>query len=197
MKTDLTSQIKLDRIPRRYYRPENEIERTAVTREEKVNTFIYESTADGGAFLASEIARYIRRFTAEKGKCVIALGAGNATHPAYAHLISMCSQGKVDFSNVVIYNISEFFPLNENGPSTLARLKEVLLDHINVKPENIRSIDPQITKETMFDCCRAYEDAIETDGGRSRMRNRAERLPGIQRSWQPEDKSLPPGASEQ
>lgn len=165
MKTDLTSQIKLDRIPRRYYRPENEIERTAVTREEKVNTFIYESTADGGAFLASEIARYIRRFTAEKGKCVIALGAGNATHPAYAHLISMCSQGKVDFSNVVIYNISEFFPLNENGPSTLARLKEVLLDHINVKPENIRSIDPQITKETMFDCCRAYEDAIETDGG--------------------------------
>ena len=68
MKTDLTSQIKLDRIPRRYYRPENEIERTAVTREEKVNTFIYESTADGGAFLASEIARYIRRFTAERGK---------------------------------------------------------------------------------------------------------------------------------
>ncbi len=41
MKTDLSSQIKLDRVPKRYYHPENEIELAAVTREEKLNTLIF------------------------------------------------------------------------------------------------------------------------------------------------------------
>lgn len=165
MKTNLTSLIKLDRIPRRYYRPDNEIELAAVSREEKVNTKIYESSAEGSDFIASEIVRYINRFVSEKGKCVIALGAGLSTHPAYASLIRMHKEGKVNFSNVIVYNISEFFPLVKNGPSTLQRLREVLLDHIDIPAENVRTIDPEITKETMHDYCSAYEDAIEADGG--------------------------------
>ncbi len=165
MKTNLTSLIKLDRIPRRYYRPDNEIELAAVSREEKVNTKIYESSSEGSDFIASEIVRYINRFVSEKGKCVIALGAGLSTHPAYASLIRMHKEGKVDFSNVIVYNISEFFPLVKNGPSTLQRLREVLLDHIDIPAENVRTIDPEITKETMHDYCSAYEDAIEADGG--------------------------------
>ncbi|MDE6277429.1 MAG: PIG-L family deacetylase [Muribaculaceae bacterium] len=165
MKTNLTSLIKLTRIPSRYYRPENEIELAAVTREEKVNTKIYESSASGGDFIASEIVRYINRFVAEKGKCVIALGAGVGTHPAYAALIRMYKEGKVDFSNVIIYNTSEFFPLVKGGPSTLQRLREVLLDHIDIPAENIRTIDPEITKETMYDYCQAYEESIEAEGG--------------------------------
>ena len=40
MKTNLSSQIKLDRIPRRYYDPQGEIELAALTREEKVFTQI-------------------------------------------------------------------------------------------------------------------------------------------------------------
>lgn len=165
MKTNLTSLIKLDRIPRRYYRPDNEIELAAVSREEKVNTKIYESSSEGSDFIASEIVRYINRFVSEKGKCVIALGAGLSTHPAYASLIRMHKEGKVNFSNVIVYNISEFFPLVKNGPSTLQRLREVLLDHIDIPAENVRTIDPEITKETMHDYCSAYEDAIEADGG--------------------------------
>ena len=43
MKTNLSSQIKLDRIPRRYYDPQGEIELTALTREEKVFTRIFET----------------------------------------------------------------------------------------------------------------------------------------------------------
>ena len=165
MKTNLTSLIKLDRIPRRYYRPENEIELAAVSREEKVNTKIFESATEGSDYLAGEIVRYINRFVAEKGKCVIALGAGVSTHPAYASLIRMHKEGKVDFDKVIVYNISEFFPLAADGPSTLKRLREVLLDHIDIPAANIRSIDPEITKETMFDYCRAYEDSIEAEGG--------------------------------
>ena len=45
MKTDLSSQIKLDRIPRRYYNPDNEIELTALRRQEKIETRVYETAA--------------------------------------------------------------------------------------------------------------------------------------------------------
>ncbi len=165
MRTDLSSQIKLDRIPRRYYNPDTEIELAALRREEKIDTRIYETATDGADFLASEIARYIKRYTELRGKCVLALGAGNSTHRVYASLIKLYKEGKVDFKNVIIFNISEFFPLVEGGPSTLVRLKEVLLDLIDIAPENIRTINPAITKDTMYEYCQAYEASIAEEGG--------------------------------
>ena len=43
MKTNLSSQITLTRIPLRYYRPENAFEHSVLTRLEKIPTNIYES----------------------------------------------------------------------------------------------------------------------------------------------------------
>ncbi|MDE5661914.1 MAG: 6-phosphogluconolactonase, partial [Muribaculaceae bacterium] len=165
MKTDLSSQIKLDRIPRRYYNPESEIELAALRREEKLDTRIFETAGDGADFIASEIVRYIHRFITRKGKCVLALGAGNSTHRVYASLIKLYNEGKVTFRDVVVFNISEFFPLKEGGPSTLARLNDVFLSHVDIKPKNIRTINPAITKETMYEYCQAYEEAIADEGG--------------------------------
>lgn len=165
MKTNLSSQIKLDRIPRRYYDPQGEIELTALTREEKVFTRIFETVTDGSAYLAESIVRYIKRYIDEKGKCVLALGAGISTHSVYAELIKMHREGKVSFENVVVFNISEFFPLIPNGPCTLNRLKDVLLNHIDIKPENIHSIDTAVTKENMYEYCKAYEQSIADEGG--------------------------------
>ena len=100
-----------------------------------------------------------------KGKCVMVLGAGNSTHPVYASLIRRYKAGEVDFKDVVVFNISEFFPLNPGGPSTLTRLENVFLSHVNIRPENIRSINPAITKETMYEYCQAYEESIAEEGG--------------------------------
>lgn len=44
MKTNLSSQIKLDRVPRRYYAPQGELELAALTREEKIYTRIFETS---------------------------------------------------------------------------------------------------------------------------------------------------------
>lgn len=165
MKKDLSSQIKLDRIPRRYYHPDNEIEQAALRREEKVFTRIFENATDGADFVASEIARYIKRYVEKNGKCVIALGAGTATHRAYGSLIRLYEEGKVSFKNVVIFNIDEFFPLIPDGPSTLRRLQEVFLSKVDIDPANVRTINPEVTKENMYEYCRAYEEAIADEGG--------------------------------
>lgn len=165
MKTNLSSQIKLDQIPSRYYDPKGEIELTALTREEKVYTRIFETAVEGSVYVAENLARYINNYVAEKGKCVLALGAGNSTHSVYSELIRLHHEGVVSFENVIVFNISEFFPLLPEGPSTMKRLREVLLDHINIKPENVHTIDPAITKENMYEFCKAYEKSIEAEGG--------------------------------
>ena len=127
MKTNLSSRIKLDRIPRRYYNPDNEIELTALRRQEKIDTRVYETSSEGAEFIADKIAKYIAKFIERRGKCVLALGAGNSTHIVYSALIRMYKEGQIDFGNVVVFNISEFFPLSPEGPSTLTRLHRCFL----------------------------------------------------------------------
>ena len=61
MKTDLSSQITLTRIPQRYYRPENAFEHSVLTRLEKIPTNIYESAEEGSFAIAKEIADQIRK----------------------------------------------------------------------------------------------------------------------------------------
>ena len=165
MKTNLSSQIKLDQVPKRYYAPEGEIELAELTREEKVYTKIFETAVDGSEYIARRIADIIRRNVEVKGKCVLAMGAGNSTHSVYACLIDLCRKGEISFQDVIVFNISEFFPIQPEGPSTLQRLKQVLLDHVDIRPENIRSINPAVTMEDMYEYCRDYERAIANAGG--------------------------------
>lgn len=165
MKTNLSSQIKLDRIPKRLYAPSGEIERAALTREEKIVTNIFESTSEASRDMASRIAHAINKVVARKGKCVIALGAGRGTQTVYTNLVEMCERGEVSFENVVVFNLYEFFPLQPGSPCTLERLQDVLLSKINIKPENVHTIAPEITMESMYEYCKEYERSIEAEGG--------------------------------
>ncbi len=165
MKTNLSSQIKLDRVSRRYYAPQGDIEIAALTREEKVYTRIFETADDGSRYLARHVAEVISECVSARGRCVMAIGAGRATHNVYKHLIGMHVRGEVSFEKVTVFNLSEFFPLSPDGPSTLTRLKEVFLDHVDVREENIHSINPAVTMESMFDYCKEYERKIAECGG--------------------------------
>ena len=165
MKTNLSSQIKLDLVPRRYYDPQGEVELAALTREEKVYTRIFETVNEGSKYIAENIVKYIKRNVAEKGSCVLALGAGMNTHSVYAELIRLYKEGEVSFKKVKVFSISEFSPLIPNGPCTMNLLKEILLDHIDIAPENIYTFDPAVTKEDMYECCKNYERTIAAQGG--------------------------------
>ena len=102
---------------------------------------------------------------ARKGKCVLALGVGISTHPVYAQLIDLYNRGRAHFENVIVFNVSEFYPQTIEGISTINRLREVFLDKVNVAPENIHTIDTNIDKEDVYHKCREYEAIIESCGG--------------------------------
>lgn len=165
MKTNLSSQIKLDRIPKKYYAPESEIESAALCREEKVYTQILETSEEGARYIANEVAETINKTVTKKGSCVITLGAGNSVVPVYTELVKLYNEKKVDFANVIVFNVSEFCSTEEGAPSTLARLKDLLLDHVNIKAENIHSFNAETAKEDAYETCRAYEAEIDACGG--------------------------------
>ena len=54
MRTNLSSQISLNRVSPKYYKPENAVERSVLTRFEKVPTDIYETVDEGVQHIADE-----------------------------------------------------------------------------------------------------------------------------------------------
>lgn len=165
MKTNLSSQISLERIPKRYFAPANDLELAALRREEKIYTRIFENMNEGSAYLARHVVELMKKCIAAKNRCVIALGAGRATHSVYAHLIDMYERGEVSFDRVVVFNLSEFFPMDGCAISTLQRLHEVFLDKVNIRPENIHSFSPNVNREDIFGYCVEYEQQIADCGG--------------------------------
>ena len=86
MKTNLSSQITLTRIPTKYYRPENAFEHSVLTRLEKVPTTIYESAEEGSFAIAKEIALQIRKKQGAGQPFVLALPGGRSPESVYKEL---------------------------------------------------------------------------------------------------------------
>lgn len=136
-----------------------------LTREEKIYTRIFETSTEGSRYLAGHVVELIKRNVMTKGKCVMALGSGTGTHSVYSELIEQHRRGQVSFKDVIVYNLSEFFPVEPGGPSTLSRLRSVFLDKVDIDPKNIRSINPAVTREDMYAYCRDYAQSIRMAGG--------------------------------
>ena len=111
MKTDLSSQITLTRIPQRYYRPENAFEHSVLTRLEKIPTNIYESADEGSFAIAKEIADQIRKKQEIGENFVMAIPGGRSPLSVYKELIRMHKEEQLSFRNVVVFVEYEFFPL--------------------------------------------------------------------------------------
>lgn len=166
MKTNLSSQITLNRVSPRYYRPENAFERSVLTRLEKIPADIYESAEEGANHIACEIAQLIRDKQKAGRFCVLALSGGNSPRNVYSALIRMHKEEGLSFRNVIIFNLYEYYPLTADAiNSNLNALKEMFLDHVDIDKQNIFSPDGTIPKDTIFEYCRLYEQRIESFGG--------------------------------
>lgn len=166
MRTNLSSKIKLDSIPSRYYAPADEIELAALTREEKIDTRIYENLIEGSEGIAEHVVHALRRAEAKRGKFVMALGAGNSVSSVYASLVELHKKGEVSFKNTIVFNLCDFYTDGTpDAASTLGVLKENFLDQVDIDPKNIRSFNTACPREQVGAMCREYEAAIENAGG--------------------------------
>ena len=59
MKLNLSSQIVLNKVPEKFYRPSTAVERSEITRCEKIPTDIFPKVEEGACNIADEIAKII------------------------------------------------------------------------------------------------------------------------------------------
>ncbi|MEZ4972027.1 MAG: glucosamine-6-phosphate deaminase [Cyclobacteriaceae bacterium] len=132
---------------------------------EKINTKIFQTSEEGSRFVAQEIADLIKSRQTEGRNCVLGLATGSTPTSVYANLIRLHQQG-LSFKNVITFNLDEYYPMSPNSLQSYVRfMKELLFDHIDIKPENIHIPDGTVARENVNDFCKAYEQKIEEAGG--------------------------------
>lgn len=165
MKTDLSSQITLERIPEKYFSPKDDLEFAALTRFEKINTRIFESAKEGSIAIAHEIAAEIKKKHDLGEKFVMAVTGGHSPRSIFEELVRMHKEEKLSFKHVVLFDVYEFYPLSSKSSGNLKVLKDLLLNHIDIDLNNVFSPDGTIPKEELLSFCKSYEERIKDMGG--------------------------------
>jgi 6-phosphogluconolactonase/Glucosamine-6-phosphate isomerase/deaminase len=166
MEFDLSSKITLERIPERYYRPIDMIEGLRQTRFEKLRTKIYKDSEEGANQIAQSIASLIRDKQKQGVPCVLGLSGGFSTLGVYEELARMHQEDHLSFSNVIVFNVSEFYPIYDSERHSNALLLHThLLDKVDIKTENFFTPDSSINRSNLAEFCHHYETLIEEKGG--------------------------------
>ena len=166
MKLNLSSQIVLNQVSKEFYHPSSAIERSEITRFEKVPTDIFPTIEEGAADIANQLEIDIKKREQEGRLFIMGIGSGSSLTPIFEELIKRHKAGKLSFKNVVMFNAYEYFPLNaENVNRSINQLKQRFLNHIDIEEKNIYTLDGTIAQDKVQEHCRAYEQRIKELGG--------------------------------
>ena len=166
MKLNLSSKIVLNQIPEEFYRPATAIDRSEITRFEKVPTDIFPTIEEGAVDIANQLEADIKKREQEGRKFVMGVGSGSSLTPIFQELIRRHEAGRLSFRNVVVFNAYEYFPLNaENVNRSINQLKERFLNHVDIEAENIFTPDGTLAQDDVQEHCRQYEQHIKEQGG--------------------------------
>ena len=125
-------------------------------RYEKIATRVYESEYEGVQYVADSIIAAIGAHTADR-PFALGLTTGKTPLGLYRELVRRYKQGEVSFANVAVYSLDEFYPITPaEAQSRNYRIHEELLDHIDIRPENINFPDGTLPREQLSSFCAAY-----------------------------------------
>jgi len=163
---NLTSHIVLNKVAENLYQPKTAVERSELTRFEKIHTDIFPKTEDAVDNIADAIEREIKAKAQENKPCLLALGTGQSLTPIYEELVRRHQCEGLSFRNVIVFNVYDYFPQKVGSAITsLQQLRDRLLDHIDINPEHIFSPDGSVAQENIQEQCALYEQQIQKFGG--------------------------------
>lgn len=100
----------------------------------------------------------------KKPNLVLGLPTGSTPLGLYDLLIKSFTEGRVDFSNVVTFNLDEYCGLKKTDPQSYYYfMQENLFSKINIKKENIHILDGMA--KNYIEECDKYEEEIRRVGG--------------------------------
>ncbi|MEM8520610.1 glucosamine-6-phosphate deaminase [Flavobacterium sp. PL12] len=135
-------------------------------RFENIDTIVFENSSDASKAVAKQIAAVIKSKQDKNQPCVLGLATGSSPKGLYAELVRMHKEDGLSFKNVITFNLDEYYPMEPDSINSYVRfMKELLLNHVDILPENYNIPDGTLSKEQIADYCASYEEKIEALGG--------------------------------
>jgi glucosamine-6-phosphate deaminase len=124
-------------------------------------------TADAGAkFVANEIRNIIEEKAKSGEKVVLGLATGASPVSLYNELVRLHENEGLSFSNVITFNLDEYYPMSPDAVQSYHRfMNEHLFSKVDIKPENINIPSGTIEMDSISEYCKAYEQKIDDLGG--------------------------------
>jgi glucosamine-6-phosphate deaminase len=136
------------------------------TRFEKIHNVIFESSQEASVLVAQEIANIIQRKEELNEPCVLGLATGSSPIKVYEELVRLHKEEGLNFSNVVTFNLDEYYPMDRNNIQSYHHfMHEHLFNHVNILPGNINIPDGNVSTEDLQQYCIDYEMKIKAYGG--------------------------------
>jgi len=133
---------------------------------EKIPTTICADGVEAAARVAGIIADTIRQHNSAGKPTVLGLATGNTPVGVYRELIRMHKDQALDFSNVVTFNLDEYYPMRPDNIQSYHRwMKENFFDHVNVPAGSIHIPDGTLPEKKVAKYCQEYEAKIKAAGG--------------------------------
>lgn len=99
-----------------------------------------------------------------KKNTVLGLPTGQTPLGMYQELVKRFRKGEIDFSQVITFNLDEYYGLSPKHPQSYNYyMWQTFFNNINIKKENV-FIPDGVTKDVQKEC-RYYESLIEKKGG--------------------------------
>ena len=130
-----------------------------IHRFEKIPATVYAVEREGVAYVAQQIIDAITEHQSKSDRnFVLGLTTGRTPLGVYRELVRRYEAGEVSFKNVEVYSLDEFYPIKSDAQQSRShRIREELLNRIDILPENVHLIDGDIPLERVSKYCMDYD----------------------------------------
>ncbi len=136
------------------------------TRFEKLPVTVFKNPDEASVSVAHRIADLIKAKQATGGHAVIGLATGATPIKVYAELVRLHKEEGLSFSNVITFNLDEYYPMQPDAKqSYVTFMNKHLFDHVDIVRANVHIPDGTLPQEAIHDYCLKYEQQITELGG--------------------------------
>jgi glucosamine-6-phosphate deaminase len=138
----------------------------APSRFEHVPLAVFPSSAEASQAIARDIAELVRSRKAAGRTAVLGLATGSTPLGLYAELVRMHREEGLSFSNVVTFNLDEYYPMQPSNPRSYRHFMQAhLFSRVDIPPENTHVPDGTVPASEVDPMCLRYEESIRAAGG--------------------------------